>query len=155
MTDVLKSIIYFLTGYFENPYLEQQMRLNWNLWTGSYLVCHLLKWYHIGLSFVCSYFSWRLSWISPPNKYRRNHEDMHLFSVILNQEIRKLSRQVCCLITAFDGCGQFSLMLVFLNSIPIDSILGYNSNYVKYVDTKDIPKYWHNRIYNIKYITIL
>ncbi|CAK9327561.1 unnamed protein product [Citrullus colocynthis] len=25
---------------------------------------------------------------------RRNHEDMHLFSVILNQEIRKLSRQV-------------------------------------------------------------
>ncbi|XP_022140185.1 uncharacterized protein LOC111010914 isoform X2 [Momordica charantia] len=25
---------------------------------------------------------------------RRNHEDMHLFSIILNQEIRKLSRQV-------------------------------------------------------------
>lgn len=26
---------------------------------------------------------------------RRNQEDMHLFSIILNQEIRKLSRQVC------------------------------------------------------------
>lgn len=125
MADIFNSIIHFLSGYFENPYLEQQMRLNWNLWTGFYLVCHLLKWYHIGLSFVC-HISHEDDLIVPLNKYRRNHEDMHLFSIILNQEIRKLSRQVCCLITTLNDCGKFSLMSDFFNSLPIDSFLGWS-----------------------------
>ncbi|BBH01061.1 Magnesium transporter CorA-like family protein [Prunus dulcis] len=49
----------------------------------AHLTCRLSRWM-IGYS-VSPYLGWQM---------RRNHEDMNLLFVILNQEIRKLSRQV-------------------------------------------------------------
>ena len=84
----VRTYLICFIGYFVKTYLGMQMRLNWSSWAG--FVPH----YFETNSFVPQHWYARMVInIFPMN--RRNQEDMDLFSIILNQEIKKLSTLVC------------------------------------------------------------